>query len=29
MISATWSCVVVLYGTIFDLGGPVGLIYGS
>ncbi|KAJ4249756.1 hypothetical protein NW762_012097 [Fusarium torreyae] len=29
MISATWTCVVVLYGTIFDLGGPVGLIYGS
>ncbi|RSL37992.1 hypothetical protein CEP53_015284, partial [Fusarium sp. AF-6] len=29
MMSATWTCVVVLYGTIFDLGGPVGLIYGS
>ncbi|KAI8658002.1 hypothetical protein NCS57_01180600 [Fusarium keratoplasticum] len=29
MISATWTCIVVLYGTIFDLGGPVGLIYGS
>ncbi|KAJ4403433.1 hypothetical protein N0V82_010652 [Gnomoniopsis sp. IMI 355080] len=29
MMCATWACVVVLYGTIFDIGGPVGLLYGS
>ncbi|KAF4436314.1 choline permease [Fusarium austroafricanum] len=29
MISATWTCVVVLYGTIFDVGGPAALLYGS
>ncbi|KAH8667116.1 amino acid permease-domain-containing protein [Xylariales sp. PMI_506] len=29
MMCTTWSCTVVLYGTIFDIGGPVGLLYGS
>ncbi|ETS80657.1 hypothetical protein PFICI_08186 [Pestalotiopsis fici W106-1] len=29
MMCATWSCTVVLYGTIFDIGGPVGLLYGT
>lgn len=29
MISATWTCVVVFYGVIFDVGGPASLLYGS
>ncbi|KAF1985297.1 amino acid transporter [Aulographum hederae CBS 113979] len=29
MISCSWSCLVVLYSTIFDIGGPLSLVYGT
>ncbi|KAJ5404410.1 hypothetical protein N7509_004281 [Penicillium cosmopolitanum] len=29
MISASWSCLIVLYSTIFDVGGPAGLIWAT
>lgn len=29
MISCSWSCLVVLYSTIFDVGGPFCLIWGT
>ncbi|KAJ5832754.1 hypothetical protein N7474_001065 [Penicillium riverlandense] len=29
MIQASWSCLIVLYSTIFDVGGPTSLIWGS
>lgn len=29
MISCSWSCLVVLYSTIFDIGGPFALIWGT
>ncbi|OAL24488.1 hypothetical protein AYO20_10646 [Fonsecaea nubica] len=29
MISCSWSCLVVLYSTIFDVGGPFALIWGT
>jgi choline transport protein len=29
MISCSWSCLVVLYSTIFDVGGPAALVWGT
>ena len=29
MISCSWSCLVVLYSTIFDIGGPFSLVWGT
>ncbi|KAJ5222974.1 uncharacterized protein N7469_009214 [Penicillium citrinum] len=29
MISASWSCLIVLYSTIFDVGGPASLIWAT
>ncbi|KAK5274036.1 hypothetical protein LTR96_000636 [Exophiala xenobiotica] len=29
MISCSWSCLVVLYSTIFDIGGPFCLLWGT
>lgn len=29
MMSASWACLVVLYSTIFDVGGPAALIWGT
>ncbi|EXJ58425.1 hypothetical protein A1O7_05850 [Cladophialophora yegresii CBS 114405] len=29
MISCSWSCLVVLYSTIFDVGGPFALVWGT
>lgn len=29
MMSCSWSCLVVLYSTIFDIGGPAGLVWGT
>lgn len=29
MISCSWSCLVVLYSTIFDIGGPFALVWGT
>ncbi|KAJ5762825.1 hypothetical protein N7533_001506 [Penicillium manginii] len=29
MISASWSCLIVLYSTIFDVGGPFGLVWAT
>ncbi|KAF9767676.1 hypothetical protein IL306_015121 [Fusarium sp. DS 682] len=29
MISSTWTCVVVFYRIIFDVGRPASLLYGS
>ncbi|KAF2119073.1 amino acid permease-domain-containing protein [Lophiotrema nucula] len=28
-ISCSWSCLVVLYSTIFDVGGPMALVWGT
>lgn len=29
MMSCSWSCLVVLYSTIFDIGGPAGVVWGT
>ncbi|PMD32461.1 amino acid transporter [Hyaloscypha variabilis F] len=29
MIMCSWSCNIILYGTVFDLGGPMALVYGT
>lgn len=29
MITCSWSCLVVLYSTIFDIGGPEALVIGT
>lgn len=29
MMSCSWSCLVVLYSTIFDIGGPAYLVWGT
>lgn len=29
MMSCSWSCLVVLYSTIFDIGGPTCVVWGT
>jgi choline transport protein len=29
MMSCSWSCLVVLYSTIVDIGGPAFLVWGT
>jgi len=29
MMMCSWNCNIILYGTVFDLGGPMALVWGT